>query len=227
MTSNFGSSSSSVSRPIHGVVSSVSSGTIYSYSLILYKYQVLYDRVVAELIPYLKYFSKGQFEELTAKFTKVEYNRIVLSASPNNFTVDALTASYDNFITDTAYNDQQFDNYVSSTFMVLDSLWKTIPFSNDLINLKLENINLTDKYKKVLEDPIQLQHYINERNIHIMPFQASETFNTAIIINPWFVSYLQKYGPPADGYFRSDYLAEIVRELIANGSITESQFIDS
>ena len=224
MTSNSGVSSGSTSRAIHGIVASSSSGALYSYSVILYKYQILYNNVMTQLLPYMEYFSKADYDILTSKFTRIEYNRIVLQSNIDNYNTDTLINSYDNFITDNDYNDTQFNNYVTATFLILDSLWASVPFQKKFINLQFENDEL-QTYKKILEDPVLLQKYINERNIHILPFQATSTFNTQIILKPWFSAYLQRYGPPADGYFHTEYLASIVIELIANGTITEEEFL--
>jgi hypothetical protein len=184
MTSNSGVSSGATSRAIHGIVASSSSGALYSYSVILYKYQILYNNVMTQLLPYMEYFSKA----------------------------------------DSAYNDNQFNQYVSATFLILDSLWGSVPFQKKLINLQFENDEL-QTYKKILEDPVLLQNYINERNINVLPFQATSTFNTQIIIKPWFAEYFKRYGPPADGYFRTDLLTTIVMELITNKIITEEDFL--
>uniref|UniRef100_A0A6C0ETY1 Uncharacterized protein n=1 Tax=viral metagenome TaxID=1070528 RepID=A0A6C0ETY1_9ZZZZ len=224
MTSNSGVSSGSTSRAIHGIVASSSTGALYSYSVILYKYQLLYNNVMSQLLPYMEYFSKADYDILTSKFTRIEYNRIVLQSNINHYNTDTLINSYDNFISDNDYNDTQFNNYVTATFLILDSLWASVPFQKNFINLKFENDEL-QTYKKILEDPVLLQDYINKRNIHILPFQATSTFNTQIILKPWFAVYLQRYGAPADGYFHTEYLASIVIELIANGTITEEEFL--
>jgi hypothetical protein len=63
--------------------------------------------------------------------------------------------------------------------------------------------------------------------MNTMVFQASETFQTEIKLKPWFEQYLLLYGPPGNGVFKSDLLAQIVIDLIANGTITEEQFINS
>jgi hypothetical protein len=227
MTSITSASSLSSSRAIHGVTATSNSSLTYLYSLKLYKYQLLYTNVISQLAPFIKYFSAADYESLKTKLTHLEYNRLIYSSNKKRYNDDLVEATIDKFISDPAYTDAQFNNYVSASFLIIDGLWNSIPFSDNLINLKTENIYLTTNYKDVLEDPVKLQNYINERNINVVPFQASETFNTQIIIKPWFLVYLQTYGPPADGYFRSDYLSEIVTELINNGTITEAEFLNS
>ena len=224
MTSNSAVSSGSTSRAIHGIVASSSSGALYSYSVILYKYQLLYSNVMKQLVPYMKYFSKADYDTLTTEFTREEYSRIVLQSNPNNYNTDTLINSYENFITDSDYNDSQFDQYVSATFLILDSLWSSIEFQNNFIELTFENQEL-QIYKNTLEDPILLQQYIYERNIHILPFQATSIFSTQIKIKPWFAEYFRIYGAPSDGYFHTDLLATIVMDLIANKIITEEEFL--
>ena len=227
MTSYTSASSVSSSRAIHGVTTTSNTSATYLYSLKLYKYQLLYKNVLSQLAPFIKYFSAADYESLTTKFTILEYNRLIYASNIKKYNDENVAASFSNFNSDPAYMDLQFNNYVADSFLIIDGLWASIPFSNTLMDLKIENIDLTTNYKDVLDDPIKLQNYINARSINVLPFQASETFNTQIIIKPWFLVYLQTYGPPSDGYFRSDYLSTIVTDLINNGTITEAEFLNS
>ena len=52
-----------------------------------------------------------------------------------------------------------------------------LAFQQDIIILKTN-------YKDVLEDPVKLKDYINSHKLDVLPFQATETFNTTIELKP-------------------------------------------
>ena len=82
-------------------------------------------------------------------------------------------------------------------------------------------------YKDVLEDPVKLQNYINTHKLDTMAFQATETFNTTMVLKPWYEVYFLKHGPPNNGVFQSELLAQIVIDLIASNTISPEDFINS
>ena len=115
-----------------------------------------------------------------------------------------------------------FEQYRLKTFGIIDGLWKTKTLITQ--NKTLEEQNKV--YKNILNDPILLEQYITQNKLNMIAFQASELFNVQIVLKPWYSAYLQQYGPPGNGVFNSEYLAQIVATLIASGQITEEEFIN-
>jgi len=113
-----------------------------------------------------------------------------------------------------------------STYNVINGLEKTIALVSENTTCKNENATLLE-YKKILEDPVLLVEYINKKKMDVLPFQASETFQTEVILKPWYAEYLNLYGPPGNGVFDSELLANIVINLINTGVITEEEFLNS
>lgn len=206
-------------RTIHG---SNAAGVYNTYTLDLYRYQLLYDSVIAQMNTYIRYFTKGEFDKLITRFTNKNYNSLILSADPLSFnTIDIQN------LTGFEYDPDKFNLMRESTYNVIDGLRKTVQVSQENIVLKEDIIRLEVNYRDVLEDPVKLNDYINANRINVMAFQASQPFNTTIELKPWYNEYFRLYGPPFDGVFQSELLAEIVMNLISTGQIEEEDFINS
>ena len=189
-------------RTIHG---SNAAGVYNTYTLDLYRYQLLYDSVITQMNTYIRYFTKGDFDLLINRFTNKNYNSLILRADPLSFnTIDIQN------LTGFEYDPEKFNLMRESTYNVIDGLRKTVQISQENITLN-EKITVLEKdYKDILEDPIKLNDYINANRINVMAFQATQPFNTTIELKPWYNEYFQLYGPPSDGVFQSELLAEIV-----------------
>jgi hypothetical protein len=206
-------------RTIHG---SNAAGVYNTYTLDLYRYQLLYDSVITQMNTYIRYFTKGDFDLLINRFTNKNYNSLILRADPNSFnTIDIQN------LTGFEYDPEKFNLMRESTYNVIDGLRKTVQVSQENITLN-EKITVLEKdYKDILEDPIKLNDYINANRINVMAFQATQPFNTTIELKPWYNEYFRLYGPPSDGVFQSELLAEIVLNLISTGQIQQEDFINS
>lgn len=196
-------------------------GIYFTYTQDLYRYQILYDSVLSQLNQYIDMFSTGDYESLVNNFTTAKYNSLILKANPNNF-----TTSYVNSLTGFKYDPLKFSSTRRSTYKMIDGLEKTVNIVQQNKSLQQDVIGLT-VYKNILEDPVKLMEYIDKQKLNKMAFQASETFQTEIQLKPWFREYLRLYGPPGNGVFQSDLLAQIVIRLINAGVITETEFINS
>jgi|UniRef100_A0A6C0D2H8 hypothetical protein len=206
-------------RTIHG---SNVAGVYNTYTLDLYRYQLLYDSVIVQMNTYIRYFTKGDFDKLITKFTNKNYNSLILSADPLSFN----TIDIEN-LTGFEYDPDKFNLMRESTYNVIDGLRQTVKVAQENIALQEDIVTLKVNYKDVLEDPVKLNDYINSNKINIIAFQASQPFNTTIELKPWYKEYFRLYGPPGNGVFQSELLAEIVMNLIYTNQIQEEDFINS
>ena len=206
-------------KPLHG---ETMAGVYDVYTKDLYRYQILYDSVISQMNTYINYFSMGEYDNLKEKFTTKQYNSLILRANPTTFN----TTIIEN-LTGFVYDPTKFNLMRESTYNVIDGLEKTITLVKQNLDLQEDIVILKTNYKDVLEDPVKLIAYINSHKLDVMPFQASETFNTTVELKPWYKVYFQKYGAPGDGVFQSELLAQIVIDLISEGTITEDEFINS
>ena len=224
MTTIVATSAGAYIRSIHGQTTSgvsTNQDQVFKYQLTLYKYQYLYDTVITQLNTYIRYFSIGNYTELINNFTTKTYNTLLMSAKAKNFDTSDI-----NNLVDFVYNPNKFELMRESTYKVIDGLEKTVTLVNQNITNQKDITELT-KYKNILDDPKLLIEYIDSQRLNTMPlFQATETFQVQYLLKPWFEAYLQIYGPPPNGVFESDKLAEIVLKLISDGIITEDQFIN-
>lgn len=206
-------------RTIHG---SNAAGVYNTYTLDLYRYQLLYDSVVAQMNTYIRHFTKGDYTKLINSFTNTNYNSLILRADPLSFnTIDIQN------LTGFEYDPEKFNLMRESTYNVIDGLRKTVQVAEENITLNETITELKRDYRDVLEDPVKLNDYINANRINVMAFQASQPFNTTIELKPWYNEYFRLYGPPFDGVFQSELLAEIVMNLINTDQIKEEDFINS
>jgi hypothetical protein len=218
MTSIISTSAGTYVRSLHGATTE---GVGVTYTQDVYRYQLLYDSVISQLNQFINYFSLGDYNKLASTFTKPRYNSLTLKASAQSFN----TTAVENLV-GFQYDPLKFDLMRESTYNVIDGLNQTLTLVQQNLAYQ-QDISGLLVYKKTLEDPVLLTEYIEKQKMNTMVFQASETFQTEIKLKPWFEQYLLLYGPPGNGVFRSDLLAQIVIDLIANGTITEDQFINS
>jgi hypothetical protein len=218
MTTIAATSASTFVKQIHG---NLSGGIVDTYSKDLYRYQILYEAVVSKMNVFLNAFREADYVTLTDKFTRNQYNTLILKVSATTFNTTLV-----NNLTGFTYDSTKFNLMRESTYNVIDGLEQTIKLYQQNLILQ-DDVSKLVYYKNVLDDPVKLQEYINKHKLDVLPFQASETFYTTVVLKPWYDVYFQKYGPPGDGVFKSDLLAEIVLDLINSGTITEEEFINS
>jgi hypothetical protein len=206
---------------VKSIQSSNVGGVYLDYTRDLFRYQLLYDNVITQLNRYLVFFAKGNFTSLVNEFTTAKYNSVILQAKAANFYTDAI-----NSLTDYNYNQYTFNNTRDSIYNVVDGLEQSISLLQQNSDLQLKNDTL-QTYYDILTDPVKLNEYIKTQKIDVMPFQASEIFNTQIILKPWYSEYLRIYGAPGNGVFESELLTQIVIDMIEAGTITEQEFMNS
>ena len=200
-------------------------GVHNAYTTDVYRYQLLYDLVISQMNTYINYFSidnSNNYYKLINNFTTKEYNNLILKADYRAFNTLKVKS-----LSGFEYDPTKFELMRKSTYNVINGLEKTINLVKQNTTLQQEVILLTQNYKDVLEDPIKLNDYINNKKLNVIPFQASQTFETTVELKPWYQRYFQLYGPPGNGVFQAELLAQIVLDLIASGEITEDEFINS
>lgn len=219
MTTIASTSAGAFTKSLHG---SNIAGVYDVYTKDLYRYQLLYDSVISQMNTYINYFSRGEYNNLIDTFTTPRYNSLILRADANTFNTTLIES-----LTGFEYNPDKFNLMRQSAYNVIDGLEKTITLVKQNLDLQQDIIILKTDYKDVLEDPIKLRDYINSKKLDVIAFEASESFNTTVELKPWYTAYFIKHGPPPNGVFQSELLAQIVIDLIASGTITEDQFINS
>ena len=95
-----------------------------------------------------------------------------------------------------------------------------------IVNLQSENETLKS-YKNILESSELLTQYLEEQQTTSTFFSAETTITTNVELNEWYSVYLQRYGPPGDGIFDTELLANIIQELIndPNSDVTEDTLL--
>lgn len=220
MTTISSISASTFIRSLHG--GETAQGGVYNtYTQDLYRYQLLYDNVLTQLNQFIGYFSIGDFDTLTNKFTLGQYNNLILKSANSNF----YTTDVDNLV-GFEYDPTKFSSMRKTAYNVIDGLQQSMTIVKENMNCEA-HISELNYYKDILSDPKKLIAYIEQQKLNTMVFQASEVFQSEIKLKPWFEKYLQIHGPPGNGVFKSDLLAEIVIDLINTGVITENDFINS
>jgi hypothetical protein len=81
-------------------------------------------------------------------------------------------------------------------------------------------------YENILSTEKNIIQYLNEhKEVSQFAFNSTQVFNVKHVLKPWYEKYLELYGPPGDGVFQNDLMADIVIDLIRQGIITEQDFV--
>lgn len=186
----------------------------------LYRIQILYQRIFFLLNSYLTNYSEGNFdifrdslpEEVTIQITQLINNSELIQ----NDAILNLT----NFVHDTEIAPK----YVSIANQIMNSL-KQILTDRIRIDALQAQEAICLSYREILEDPQKLNEYIKEIQRTSYLFTAEATYNQPVELKLWYQVYLERHGPPGDGVFDSEKLANIIEELIASGLISEEQVL--
>jgi hypothetical protein len=216
MASKIGTDAGFYGRSLHGHVQTGSNENL-DMTRDVYRYQLLYVNVVALLDAYLNYFSTGDYTNLKKKLTLKTANALSMviqnTAYYYNDTVDKLM--------DFNYNPSQFDNFRNNTFYVLNGIIQALSQFDQVDALK----NQLKECEAVMATEQSILEYLDaHRQVSQLAFSVNQTFNTEIVLKPWYERYLMTYGAPNDGIFDNLRMAEIVQTLINEGVITLEQF---
>lgn len=160
--------------------------------------KLINNKDVRKIVEYYKEFSLGNIELLKTKLTLDEYNKLSLTLND--------LKKFDN--PNSCYELLR-QNIVTS----LESLMNAINIYNNLMNFK-NNENNYEKWRTVYFNPVLLLERYNE-----LQKNANKFFDDLIIeaplltLKPEYSMYIKKYGPPVNGIFESDKIAEILDTL--------------
>lgn len=180
--------------------------------------KILYDRILYQLRPPMIYYNEGEFEYFMESTPDIlVYTRLLNNDSTFHYNNEAQLDQYE-------YDDNLVENYRFVSNRVIDTIKQAMTEYIKIRNLTLENEQLKS-YKEILEDGDKLRDYLEtQRNTRHL-FSAEATLEVAPTLKLWYQVYLVEHGPPGDGVFNSELLAEIIEELIQTGQITEEELI--
>ena len=196
----------------------VGSGQDNRYRRDYARLKILYDRILYQLRPPMIYYNEGEFEYFMESTPDILiYTRLLNNDSTFHYNNEAQLDKYE-------YDINLVENYRFVSNRVIDTIKQAMTEYIKIRNLTQTNEELKS-YKEILEDGDKLRDYLEtQRNTRHL-FSAEATLEVAPSLKLWYQVYLERYGPPGDGVFNSELLAEIIEELIRNGQITEEELI--
>jgi hypothetical protein len=233
MATIIGTTASAYARSLHGRTQFITTGgsigggtgggtggTSLDIMKDIYRYQILYQNVILVLDSYLRYFTLGDYTNLKNNMTQTMINTLTILLSNStvyyNENIDNLT----NFI----YDKYTFEKYRNNTTYVLNGIIQALLQFDKVDQLT----NEVASYKEILKDDNSIINYLNShREISQIAFSSSQTFNTNIVLKPWYKKYIMDYGPPNTGIFETDKMAIVVQALIDEGVITLDEFLSN
>ena len=183
-----------------------------------FRLRILYERVLFQLRPPMTLYNEGEFE-------------FFMNSMPNVLTLTRLLNNEDTFFINDPkplnrfeYQGGLVDKYLFITNRLVDTIKQAMTEYIKIRNLESENAELKS-YKEILEDKDKLITYLEEQKNTGHLFSASATLQVQPELKLWYQVYMERYGPPRDGVFNSELLAEIIEELIESGEVTEDELI--
>ena len=192
-----------------------------NYARDLYRYQILYDKVLYEMRTYLTLFTNGSFQELRNVFTESNYRSLVATNNTSTY--------YNKNVTDLKnfkYSPTLFQKYKNDIYSILNGFSLAAKQSETLENAT----NELTMCRELLSSKDKLIEYIrNELSDTMMmtTFHISQTYNAQAVLKPWYMKYLEMYGAPYDGVFNTEKMATVVELLIQQKVITMEDFIQN
>jgi hypothetical protein len=192
-----------------------------SYARDLYRYQILYDKVLYEMRSYLSLFTKGSFNELRENFTESKYRALLATNRASTY--------YNKNVTDLKnfkYSPSLFQNYKNDIYSLLTGFSLAVKQNETLENATNE---LTTS-RELLSSKDKLIEYIRTQlsdTLMMETFSITQTYNAQAVLKPWYMKYLEMYGAPHDGVFDSEKMATVVELLIQQKVITMEQFLQN
>lgn len=183
-----------------------------------FRLKILYDRVLYQLRPPMALYNEGEFEYF-------------LSSMPNILTLTRVLNNENTFFMNNPkelntyeYEGGLIDKYIYTTNRLVDTIKQAMTEYIKIQNLESQNLELKS-YKEILEDRDQLQAYLEQQQKTSHIFSANATLQVVPEIKLWYSVYMERHGPPGDGVFNSELLAEIIEELVASGQVSEDELI--
>lgn len=183
-----------------------------------FRLKILYERVLFQLRPPMTLYNEGEFE-------------FFMSSMPNVLTLTRVLNNENTFfmndpkpLNDYEYEGGLVDKYLFITNRLVDTIKQAMTEYIKIRNLENENAELKT-YKEILQDKDKLVAYLEQQQNTGHLFSASATLQTQPQLKLWYKVYMERHGPPGDGVFNSELLAEIIEELVASGEVTEDELI--
>jgi len=186
-----------------------------------YRLKILFDDIINQLQPPKAEYILANFDDFVNNWDDDFY--ITVSSLLNNDNTffynneTTLLSNYD-------YDEDLVTNYRSMTNRLINVLKQSISEYYKIKTLEEENVQL-QSYKDILEDREKLLEYVAEIQKTSFLFSAQATYSNDLEIKLWYKEYLERYGPPGDGIFDTELLADIIKELYESGQIDSMEYI--
>jgi hypothetical protein len=185
-----------------------------------YRLKLLYESILYECRAPMGYYGEGQFET----FMNSTPNILNLTRLVNNDDFFFLNEPNPIAFKGLEYEEGLVDNYRFVTNRVIDTIKQAMTEYIKVTNLEARNAEL-EQYKTILFDREKLIAYLEEQSKITSIFSADATVKSDNVkIKTWYSLYMARYGPPGDGVFNSEPLADIIEELLA-GDVEENGVI--
>lgn len=183
-----------------------------------FRLRILYDRVLYQLRPPMILYNEGEFEYFMNSMPNLlTYTRLLNNDNTFFYNQETALDSYE-------YDANLVEKYRYVTNRIIDTIKQAMTEYIKIQNLEKENADLKS-YKDILEDRENLIAYLETQKHESHLFSASATLQVQYELKLWYQVYLERHGPPGDGVFNSELLAEIIEELVASGEVTEDELI--
>ena len=186
-----------------------------------FRLQILFNEILYILKPPVALYSKGDFEEYIATMPNLHTVSTIINNENTFYYYDETKLDNRSIF---SYDENLVVNYRNFSFEFINALKQNISQYYKCKNIEAENANLRT-YKEILEDPTKLTEYLDQIQKTSYIFQASSTLQTPMQIKLWYLVYLERYGPPGDGIFDSQKLADIIQELLNQGRISADEIV--
>ena len=218
MASFSSTSASASSKSLQGNLNNITSNTNLELIRDIYRYQLLNTYVVNNLNSYINLFTRAKYTELKSSYTDSKRKNISLVIGNDSFFYNTNIDNLDGF----NYDSATFNSFRSSSKAVISGLEMSIKQFDQVKELEAD----VKYYETILSTEKNIIEYINQhKEVSQFAFDTTQVFNVKHVLKPWYQRYLAIHGPPNDGIFQNDLMADIVIELIREGVITEEEFI--
>ena len=184
----------------------------------IYRYQILNSIVVNNLNYYINLFTRGNYQDLKKLYTDTKRKNL------------SLILGNDAYFYNTNIDTLNGYKYIPTTFNSFRSSSKALISGLEMSIKQFDQVKELDKdvkyYENILSTENNIIEYLNQhKEVSQMAFNNTQVFKVQPVLKPWYEKYLAVYGPPNDGVFQNDLMADIVINLIREGVITEQEFI--
>ena len=183
-----------------------------------FRLKILYERVLFQLRPPMALYNEGEFESFMNSMPNVLTLTRVLN-NENTFFVNNTKA-----LSSYKYEGGLVDKYIFITNRLVDTIKQAMTEYIKIRNLEKQNEELKT-CKEILENREKLIEYLEKQQQTSHLFSATATMEVQYELKLWYKVYMERHGPPGDGVFNSELLAEIIEELVASGQVSEDELV--